>query len=105
MLAKVQMGGGQVDYAAATGKARLVVPPTDAQQYSNAHRRLSPTSAAGGRLQRRFHQRPTHWRVRARTPRRARWALASERTVLSGAVLGSPSVAWFFYASPPSTWR
>lgn len=109
MLAKLEMGGGQVDYAAAAGQARLVVPPTGAAHYTNAQLDDYHQWAATGRARRLpfTSAPPLRLALRARASHAApRGTLGfgfwNEPFSVRGAVLGAPSVAWFFYASPPS---
>ena len=104
------MGGGQVEYPAAGGPARLMVPPTAAPHYANAQLdNYHQLPAAGGRAQRLpfTSAPPLRLALRARASHAApRGTLGfgfwNEPFSVGGAVLGSPSVAWFFYASPPS---
>jgi len=116
MLATVQMGGGLVDYAAAAGQARLEVPPTDVNHYTNAQLDdYHQEPAEGGQVKRtpwlkrtRFaNGPPLRMSLRARASHAAPlgtlgFGFWNEPFTVTGAVFGSPSVAWFFYASPPS---
>lgn len=110
MLAKLELGGGQVDYAAAAGQARLVVPPTEVNHYANAQLDDYHTWPAGAARPRRrpfASAPPLRMALRARASRAAPlgtlgFGFWNEPFSLTGAVLGAPNVAWFFYASPPS---
>jgi hypothetical protein len=109
MLAKLELGGGQVSYGAAAGQARLVVPPIDAPHYTNAQLDDYHTEPAGQRPRRRPFSSapPVRLALRARASHAApRGTLGfgfwNEPFSVTGPVLGSPSVAWFFYASPPT---
>ena len=108
MLEKLELGGGQVRYDAALGHARLSLPPTPARQYANAQlddyhtfsgarpRRLPFTSAAPLRLS--LHARASH-REPVGTLGFGFW---NEPFSVTGSVLSTPNVIWFFYASAPS---
>jgi hypothetical protein len=102
------MGSGTVAYDAAAGAARLAVPATGARQYTNAQ--LDNYHAVvGERLRRKLFVSapPLRMSLRARASHAAPlgtlgFGFWNEPFSVTGAVLGSPSVAWFFYASPPS---
>ncbi len=110
MLKTLTLGGGQVTFEAQTGRGRLWVPPTPARHYTNAQlddyhgltrgaRRLGRPRFAGGP--------PAHLSLRARTSHPAPigtlgFGFWNEPFSVSGSVLSTPNVVWFFYASPPS---
>jgi hypothetical protein len=109
MLTPLRLGGGQVDYDVARGWARLAVPATPPRAYTDAqlddyHHNLP----GGGRRRRTFvHAPPRHMRLRARASHAAPvgtlgFGFWNEPFSIYGSVLGTPSVNWFFYASPPS---
>jgi hypothetical protein len=97
-----------VDYTPATGAARLSVPATDARHYLNAQ--LDNYHAPAGERVRRVpfvSAPPLQMSLRARASHAAPlgtlgFGFWNEPFSVTGAVRGSPSVAWFFYASPPS---
>ena len=109
MLKTLSLGGGQVTFDAAAGRGRLWVPPTLTDQYTNAQlddyhgfthgRRLGAPRFLGG---------PTvRLRLRARASHAAPigtlgFGFWNEPFSVRGAVLSTPNVVWYFYASPPS---
>jgi hypothetical protein len=109
MLKTLTLGGGQVTFDPTTGRGRLSVPATPARHYTNAQlddyhgvthgRRFSGPRFAGGP--------PVRLSLRARASQRAPmgtlgFGFWNEPFSVSGAVLSTPNVVWFFYASPPS---
>ncbi|MCC7362491.1 MAG: hypothetical protein IT317_23625 [Anaerolineales bacterium] len=109
MLNLMEVGGGQVAYTAQADMARLTVPPTDARRYANAQLDDYHTLGADGRLRRApwASQPPVRLALRARAshaapPGTLGFGFWNEPFSVTGAVRGAPSVAWFFYASPPS---
>ena len=109
MLTPLELGGGQVSYTAETGAARLSVPSVGAGHYANAQLDDYHVRTALGRLRRApfWAAPPLRLSLRARASHAAPlgtlgFGFWNEPFSVTGAVLGSPSVAWFFYASPPS---
>lgn len=108
MLAALEINGGVVDYVAEAGRARMMVPPTPANQYTNAQ--LDNYHSPGSRLPRRLpftSTAPLRLSLRARASHAAPvgtlgFGFWNEPFSISGSVLAAPSVVWFFYASPPS---
>jgi hypothetical protein len=108
MLEKLELGGAQVAYEPAAGKALLRLPLAPAGHYTNAQldnyhddsparsRRLPLSSGA-----------PVRVSLRARASHAAPigtlgFGFWNEPFSVRGSVLSTPSVVWFFYASPPS---
>jgi hypothetical protein len=108
MLEKLELGGAQVAYAPAEGRALLSLPLTPAGRYANAQldnyhslangrpRRLPLSSAA-----------PVRVSLRARASHPAPvgtlgFGFWNEPFSVRASVLSTPNVVWFFYASPPS---
>jgi hypothetical protein len=108
MLAAVEINGGVVDYNAAAGRARMSVPPTLANRYTNAQ--LDNYHELSGRLPRRLpftSAAPLRLSLRARASHAAPtgtlgFGFWNEPFSIAGSVLAAPTVVWFFYASPPS---
>jgi len=108
MLAALEINGGAVEYAAATGTARLTVSPLPAGRYTNAQ--LDDYHDLSGRLPRRRPftcAAPLRLSLRARASHPAPigtlgFGFWNEPFSVTGSVLSAPSVIWFFYASPPS---
>lgn len=109
MLKTLTLGGGQVTFDPQAGYGRLWVPPTPARHYTNAQlddyhgfthgRRWGAPRFAGGP--------PVRLALRARASQAAPigtlgFGFWNEPFSVSGAVLSTPNVVWFFYASPPS---
>ena len=108
MLKTLQIGGGQVDFEAATGRGRLWVPATGPRRYTNAQVDDYHGFTHGGRLGPRFASGPP-----ARLALSARASHAepigtlgfgfwNEPFSVRGAILNTPNVVWFFYAGRPS---
>jgi hypothetical protein len=108
MLEKLELGGAQVEYDPANARARLSLPLAPAGHYANAQLDNYHTFAAG---------RPRHLPLSTTAPvrviLRARashpapvgtlgFGFWNEPFSISGSVLSTPNVVWFFYASPPS---
>jgi hypothetical protein len=103
------LGGGEVVFDAGTGHARLTVPVTPPRRYTDAQLDSYHGTLTGG-----LFRRPVlDCRPPLRLTLRARASLAAplgtlgfgfwnEPFSITGGVLGSPQVNWFFYASPPS---
>lgn len=96
-------------YDAASGRAMLQAPPTPARQYTDAQLDDYHAPRAGGRRARlRFaHRPPLRLSLRARASHAAPagtlgFGFWNEPFSVLGAIGGTPNVAWFFYAAPPS---
>ncbi len=107
MLAALEINGGVVQYQAAAGWARMTVPATPANRYTNAQ--LDDYHPLGARAGRRpmTHGAPLRLSLRARASHPAPagtlgFGFWNEPFSTAGSVLAAPSVIWFFYASPPS---
>jgi hypothetical protein len=107
MLTVLEIGGGAVDYDSKAGRARLSVPPTPGRRYTNAQ--LDDYHGQSNHPGRpRFGSAPpmrVSLRARASHPApigTLGFGFWNEPFSLTGSVLGTPSVLWFFYASPPS---
>jgi hypothetical protein len=109
MLKTLVLGGGQVTFDAHAGRGRLWVPTTPERHYTNAQlddyhgfthgRRFGAPRFAGGP--------PARLSLRARASHAAPigtlgFGFWNEPFSVTGAVLSTPNVVWFFYASPPS---
>lgn len=109
MLKALEISGGQVYYDARLGRGRLWVPATGPRRYTNAqlddYHGLTHGRRWGGP---RFESGPpVSLSLRARASHAApRGTLGfgfwNEPFSIAGAVLSTPNVVWFFYASPPS---
>jgi hypothetical protein len=109
MLHVFELGGGQVAYDAAQGRAALTVPATPPRRYTDAQLDSYHAPAAGGLFRRLAfqHRPPLRLSLRARASHPAPlgtlgFGFWNEPFSLTGGVLGAPRVNWFFYASPPS---
>jgi hypothetical protein len=108
MLTALEINGGTVEYDAAAARARLSVPITPARRYTNAQLDDYHVSGAQRPALPRFNcAPPLRVSLRARTSHAAPigtlgFGFWNEPFSLTGSVLGTPSVLWFFYASPPS---
>jgi hypothetical protein len=112
MLAALEINGGVVEYDAATGGARMTVPATPKNHYTNAQ--LDDYHDFGGLVAPRWPRRrpfaraaPLRLSLRARASHAAPvgtlgFGYWNEPFSITGSVLSAPSVVWFFYASPPS---
>jgi len=103
MFKPLQINGGRVAGELATGRVRLVLPPTSARVYADAQ--LDDYHAL-----RRFqfpNQPPRHLSLRARVSHSAPsgtfgFGFWNDPFSINGGVLAAPNNLWFFYASPPS---
>ena len=108
MLATFCVNGGVVEYEAAAGRARMTVPATPANRYSDAQ--LDDYHHLPGSTERRrpfARTAPLRMSLRARASHPAPvgtlgFGFWNEPFSLTGSVLGAPRVVWFFYAAPPS---
>jgi hypothetical protein len=108
MLTALEINGGTVEYDAAAGRARLFVPITPERRYTNAQ--LDDYHWPGSQrpaMPRFSSAPPMRVSLRARASHAAPigtlgFGFWNEPFSLTGSVLGTPSVWWFFYASPPS---
>ena len=108
MLTTFSLGGGEVVFDEASGRGRLSLPAKPSgyadAQLDDYHRPKQGWQA----LHRPFTARPPlDLTVRARAssaapPGTLGFGFWNEPFSVTGGVLGSPSVAWFFYASEPS---
>jgi hypothetical protein len=109
MLKTLTLGGGQVTFDPQPGRGRLWVPATRDRQYTNAqlddyhgftHGRRwgAPRFASGPPVRLALRARASH----ARPLGTLGFGFWNEPFSVSGAVLSTPNVVWFFYASPPS---
>jgi hypothetical protein len=109
MLKTLTLGGSQVTFDAQAGRGRLWVPPTPARHYTNAQlddyhgfthsgRRGATRFASGPPVQLSLRARASHV-APIGTMGFGFW---NEPFSVSGAILSTPNVVWFFYASPPS---
>ena len=103
------MGGGQASFDASRGAGRMEIPATRPRQYANGQ--LEDYHAARGKhwLSRtQFANRPPlRLSLRARASHAAPvgtlgFGFWNEPFSVTGSVLSTPSVVWFFYAGPPS---
>jgi hypothetical protein len=102
------MGGGRVQYEPEARRAVMAVPPTGPRRYANAQLDDYHERRAGRRARVRFGTRPpVRMRLRARASPAAPvgtlgFGFWNEPFSVTGAVAGTPNVAWFLYAAPPS---
>jgi hypothetical protein len=109
MLYPFALGGGIVEHEAAAGRARLTVPATPPGRYTDAQVDDYRGLMRGGLLRRIPFSAgpPLRLRLRARASHTAPlgtlgFGFWNEPFSVTGGVLGSPKVNWFFYASRPS---
>jgi hypothetical protein len=109
MLKTLTLGGGQVTFDPQAGRGRLWVPPTPARHYTNAQLDDYHGFTHGGRrgATRFASGPPVQLSLRARASHAAPigtlgFGFWNEPFSVSGAILSTPNVVWFFYASPPS---
>ena len=107
MLAALEINGGVVQYQPGEGWARMTVPATPANRYTNAQ--LDDYHTRGPRAGRRLlaNGAPLRLSLRARAsppapPGTLGFGFWNEPFSTAGSILAAPSVVWFFYASPPS---
>jgi hypothetical protein len=109
MLKTLTLGGGQVTFDAQAGRGRLWVPPTPARHYTNAQlddyhgfthgwHRGATRFASGPPVQLSLRARASH----AAPIGTLGFGFWNEPFSVSGAILSTPNVVWFFYASSPS---
>ena len=109
MLYPFTLGGGVIEHDAAEGRARLTVPATPPRRYTDAQLDDYRGLMRGGLLRRIPFSAgpPLRLSLRARASHAAPlgtlgFGFWNEPFSVTGGVLGSPKVNWFFYASPPS---
>lgn len=109
MLKTLTVNGGQVEFEAQSARGRMWVPATGPHRYTNAQLDDYHGAAPGCRFRwPRFANRPPmKLSLRARASHAAPlgtlgFGFWNEPFSLSGAVLSTPKVVWFFHASPPS---